>query len=40
MRIDRADRDEELLADLLVRVAEREQIDDVSLLLGERVECR
>ena len=38
MRIDRADGDEELRGDLLVRVAEREQMDDVALSLGQRLE--
>src|SRR5579862_5080468 len=40
MRVDRTDGDEELSADLLVRVAEREELDDLALALRERVECR
>jgi hypothetical protein len=40
VRVDRADGDEELLADLLVRVAEGEQVDDVARSFGERLEVR
>jgi hypothetical protein len=38
MRVDRADGDEELFSDFLVRVAEGEQLQDVSLSLGQRLE--
>jgi hypothetical protein len=36
--VHRSDRDEELSPDLLVRVAERKQLHDVSFPLGERLE--
>src|SRR4051794_26499739 len=39
-RIDRAHRDEELLRDRLIRIAEGEQMDDVALAVGERLERR
>jgi hypothetical protein len=38
MRVDRANGDEELLADLLIRVAEGQQGQDVLLSVGQRLE--
>jgi hypothetical protein len=38
MGVDRADRDEQLLADLLVRVAEREQAEHVAFAVRERLQ--
>jgi hypothetical protein len=38
MRVDRANGDEELLADLLIRVAEGQQVQDVLLSVGQRLE--
>jgi hypothetical protein len=38
MRVDRANGDEELLSDLLIRVAEGQQVQDVSLAVGQRPE--
>jgi hypothetical protein len=38
MRDDCANRDEELLADLLIRVTEGQQVQDVSLSVGQRRE--
>jgi len=40
MRVDGADGDEELPRDLLIRVAERQQVDDVALTFGEGIERR
>jgi hypothetical protein len=37
-RVDCANRDEELLADLLIRVTEGQQVQDVSLSVGQRLE--
>jgi len=38
VRVDGAHGDEELLADLLVRVAECQQLEHVALALGERLQ--
>src|SRR4029453_5885805 len=35
--VDRADGDEEFLADLLIRVAERQQMENVALSFGQRL---
>ncbi|MFC5265309.1 hypothetical protein ACFPJ1_24630 [Kribbella qitaiheensis] len=40
MRIDRSPRDVELLADLLVRVTEREQMENLALTIADRFERR
>jgi hypothetical protein len=40
MRLVRPDRDEELLGDLLVRVSQRQQRQDLALALGERIVVR
>jgi hypothetical protein len=40
MRINGANGDEQPLADLLIRVAEGKEMDDVALSFGERLECR
>ena len=40
MRINRADGDEQPLADLLIRVTEGQEMEDVALPFGERLECR
>jgi len=40
VHVDRTNGDEELLADLLIRVAERDKMDNVAFPFGERCEAR